>query len=99
MSEQTHRRISSYGRNRGRKLGAGRTRLEKELLPTLLLDTQRLDLSAYDAWQLEIGFGSGEHLAMQAALHPDIGFIGCEPYITAATKLLVDIEKKQLDLS
>jgi tRNA (guanine-N7-)-methyltransferase len=33
-----------------------------------------------DLW-LEIGFGYGEHLTHQAALHPDVGFIGIEPFI------------------
>lgn len=90
------RRISSYGRNRGRKLGEVRGRLEQELLPQLLLDASKPDLSAFEHWQLEIGFGSGEHLAMQAAKHPHMGFIGCEPYITAATILLRQIEEQNL---
>lgn len=111
------RRISSYGRNRGRKLGPHRSRLENELLPKLLLDpsffnketSRPISLELFPICeqagehagekqvQLEIGFGSGEHLAMQAERYPNIGFIGCEPYITAATKLLSDIEQKQLD--
>lgn len=37
---------------------------------------------------LEIGFGSGEHLAAQAAAHPDVGFIGCEPYVNGIAGLL-----------
>jgi len=37
---------------------------------------------------LEIGFGAGEHLAHQAALHPDVGIIGCEPYINGVASLL-----------
>ena len=30
---------------------------------------------------LEIGFGGGEHLLHQAKLNPDIGILGCEPYL------------------
>ncbi|MDE3036889.1 MAG: tRNA (guanosine(46)-N7)-methyltransferase TrmB [Pseudomonadota bacterium] len=37
---------------------------------------------------LEIGFGGGEHLAHQAALHPDAGIIGCEPFINGIAALL-----------
>ena len=37
---------------------------------------------------LEIGFGGGEHLVHQAALNPDIGLIGCEPYINGVAMLL-----------
>lgn len=34
---------------------------------------------------LEIGFGNGEHLIGQAARHPGIGFIGCEPFINGVS--------------
>ncbi|MDG2284742.1 MAG: tRNA (guanosine(46)-N7)-methyltransferase TrmB [Alphaproteobacteria bacterium] len=37
---------------------------------------------------MEIGFGAGEHLAWQAEQNPDIGFIGCEPYINGVASLL-----------
>ena len=37
---------------------------------------------------LEIGFGGGEHLAAMAAVHPEIGFIGCEPYLNGVAMLL-----------
>jgi tRNA (guanine-N7-)-methyltransferase len=40
-----------------------------------------------DIW-MEIGFGAGEHLAWQAEQNPDIGFIGCEPYINGVASLL-----------
>ncbi|KPP89556.1 MAG: tRNA (guanine-N(7)-)-methyltransferase TrmB [Rhodobacteraceae bacterium HLUCCA08] len=42
---------------------------------------------------LEIGFGGGEHLVHQAALNPDIGIIGCEPYINGVAMLLGKIRK------
>lgn len=45
---------------------------------------------------LEVGFGGGEHLAAQAAAHPDIGFIGCEPYINGLAKMLASIEDQAL---
>jgi tRNA (guanine-N7-)-methyltransferase len=37
---------------------------------------------------LEIGFGAGEHLAAQAAAHPDLGFVGVEIFETGVAKLL-----------
>lgn len=37
---------------------------------------------------MEIGFGAGEHLEAQARAHPEIGFIGCEPYINGVASLL-----------
>jgi len=37
---------------------------------------------------LEIGFGGGEHLVHQCTLNPDVGFIGCEPFINGVAMLL-----------
>ena len=37
---------------------------------------------------LEIGFGGGEHLVHQAAAHPEVGLIGCEPFINGVAMLL-----------
>ncbi len=45
-----------------------------------------------DIW-LEIGFGGGEHLVHMAARYPDIGLIGCEPYINGVAMLLGKIRK------
>lgn len=88
-----------YGRRAGRKLRAGRRRLMERMLPCLRLDPDDglEDLrglfpeAVRDVW-MEIGFGAGEHLAGQAARHPHIGFIGCEPYVNGVAALLSDIE-------
>ena len=37
---------------------------------------------------LEIGFGGGEHMVHMAATYPDIGIIGCEPFINGVAMLL-----------
>jgi len=37
---------------------------------------------------LEIGFGGGEHLVHMAALYPEIGIIGCEPFVNGVAMLL-----------
>jgi|TARA_R110002096_G_scaffold436105_1_gene668103 tRNA (guanine-N7-)-methyltransferase len=37
---------------------------------------------------MEIGFGKGEHLVAQAKANPDIGFIGCEPFINGVSGLV-----------
>lgn len=39
-------------------------------------------------YRLEVGFGNGEHLVAQAAAHPEIGFIGCEPFINGVSMCL-----------
>ena len=50
-----------------------------------------IDLKQYfgdrEIW-LEIGFGGGEHLVHQAVQNPEVGIIGCEPYINGVAMLL-----------
>jgi tRNA (guanine-N7-)-methyltransferase len=48
-----------------------------------------------DIW-LEIGFGGGEHLLWQARRHPDVGFIGCEPFEDGVVKVLTAIHDGKL---
>ena len=60
-------------------------------------DRTPLDLAAlFDGkpvW-LEIGFGGGEHLVHQAATHPEVGLVGCEPYINGVAMLLGKIRRE-----
>lgn len=37
---------------------------------------------------LEIGFGGGEHMVAMAARYPEVGIIGCEPFINGVAMLL-----------
>ena len=48
-----------------------------------------------EVW-LEIGFGGGEHLAWQAAHHPDIGIIGAEVFEMGVIQLATRIEVDEL---
>ena len=62
--------------------------------PGSLLDPRRLFAAPPpDVW-LEIGFGAGEHLLAQARRHPDVGFIGCEPYVNGVAALLPAIAEE-----
>ena len=66
------------------------------LLPRLEADLEafrqgRLFSPGRELW-LEIGFGGGEHLLARAAANPDIGFIGCEPFVNGVAKLLTGVE-------
>jgi tRNA (guanine-N7-)-methyltransferase len=45
---------------------------------------------------LEIGFGGGEHLAAQAVKNPDVGFIGCEPFVNGVAGLLDHIDAQDI---
>lgn len=42
---------------------------------------------------LEIGFGGGEHLVAQAAAHPNVRFIGVEPFLNGVASCLRHIEE------
>ena len=93
-----------YGRRQGHRLRPGRQRQLAERLPDLqiaLPETGRLDPAGVfpgrkRLW-LEIGFGGGEHLAAQAAAHPEVGLIGCEPYLAGVARLLAIAESERLD--
>ena len=81
----------------------GRKRLINELLPVIQIEPGEGPLHPKDLFKenpdqnwLEIGFGGGEHLAAQAAKHPEVGFIGCEPFINGVACLLNEVEAKNL---
>ncbi len=63
-------------------------------------DRVPLDLKALfgrrPVW-LEVGFGGGEHMVHQAAQNPDVGIIGCEPYINGVAMLLGKIREAGVD--
>ncbi len=42
---------------------------------------------------LEVGFGGGEHMVHQAVENPQVGIIGCEPYINGVAMLLGKIRR------
>ncbi|WP_412555590.1 tRNA (guanosine(46)-N7)-methyltransferase TrmB [Shimia sp. MIT1388] len=59
-------------------------------------ERENLDLEALfggkEVW-LEVGFGGGEHMVHQAVQNPDVGIIGCEPYINGVAMLLGKIRE------
>lgn len=75
-----------------------------ELLPRMATpdpEAGPIDLAALfpgkDDFELEVGFGGGEHLAWQAARAPSTGFIGAEPFLNGVAKLLAHIDAENLD--
>ena len=85
-----------YGRRAGHKLRQGQAELVETMLHALAVPEGPLDAPAIfgDAkdhqrpLELEIGFGGGEHLAAQAEMRPDTGFIGCEPFLNGVVGAL-----------
>ena len=90
-----------YGRRHGKKLKPSQRRWLEERLPLVRLagvapeeNPERTPLApaaifgdARPIW-LEIGFGAGEHLAAQAATHPEAGLVGCEPFVNGVAAAL-----------
>jgi tRNA (guanine-N7-)-methyltransferase len=94
-----------YGRAKGHTLRKGQQALVDTLLPTVAVPDGPLDACVLfgDAegrerpLQFEIGFGAGEHLAGQAALHPSHGLIGCEPFLNGVVGALLHIRDEGLN--
>ncbi len=93
-----------HGRRRGKKLRPRQAGLLAEFLPRLAipdndlaLDPRELFGKPVEVVWLEIGFGGGEHLVHMAALHPEFGFLGCEPFINGVAKAVSRIADQQLD--
>ena len=90
-----------YGRSSGHKLRKGQAELVETLLPAIAVPEDG-EVSAERLFgdtrplHLEIGFGSGEHLAYRAALLPDHGFIGCEPFLNGVAAALGHIRDRCL---
>jgi tRNA (guanine-N7-)-methyltransferase len=90
-----------YGRSSGHKLRAAQQDLIERLLPALSVpehgEVTAAGLFGEDRpLHLEIGFGSGEHLAYRADLLPDHGFIGAEPFLNGVATALTHIRDKHL---
>jgi tRNA (guanine-N7-)-methyltransferase len=91
-----------FGRRKAKKLRAGQADLFGTLLPALTLptalpaDLTQLFPEPVRAVRLEIGFGGGEHLLHAAISEPELGFIGCEPFVNGMAKLLAAVSRAQL---
>lgn len=103
VPEEFHRKLHSYGRRKGKTLRTHHRSLMDQALPQLEIEPGSLGDDAFapfgktfDGLWLEVGFGGGEHLAADAQRHPDIAFIGCEPFLNGVAKLLALIEENKL---
>ena len=94
-----------YGRRHGKTLNDNQRAYLDEDLATLSLgnvtwndnpERRPIDIATLfggrDIW-LEVGFGSGEHIVHQAVRHPEVGLIGCEPFINGVATLLGKIRR------
>jgi tRNA (guanine-N7-)-methyltransferase len=92
--------LRTYGRLKSRSLKPRQARLMDELLPKLAVpaapfDPRSLMPRAAEAW-LEAGFGAGEHLAAQAARHPEALILGAEPFVNGLGACLAHLDDAKL---
>ena len=94
----------SFSRRVGRKLRPAQKNLLTEFLPTITFEDDQTSINLQElfndditSYELEIGFGSGEHMVARAMDDVQIGCIGCEPYLNGVAKALslIKIENVQ----
>lgn len=61
------------------------------------LDYENLFSHNPEKFWLEIGFGKGEHLSVQAKNNPNVGIIGCEPFINGVSGLIDHMDREKLE--
>ena len=96
-----HGPLRTYGRIKSRPIKPRQAALLESLLPRLRVpaeafDPHSLKPDAKAVW-VEIGFGGGEHLAAQAAAHPDALLIGAEPFQNGMASALRHIDEQHLE--
>lgn len=91
-----------FGRRKGKPLREGQNAVIAGVLPRLRLpegeigELKGLFPTPVEAVRLEIGFGGGEHLLARMRESPQIGFIGCEPFVNGMAKFLAIVEREKL---
>lgn len=90
-----------FGRRSGKKLHGGQQAVFDATLPGLEITlTGKLDprelFPAAEKIIVEIGYGGGEHLALEAGRNPATGYIGCEVFTGGIGKMVQSIAAQDL---
>ncbi len=99
-----------FGRQKGKKIRDEQQNLMKVLLPKLQIPgiepaladaVQPINMATlfnqpHTEIHLEIGFGGSEHLIHRALEHPEIGFIGIEPFVNGVAKAVAEIARQNI---
>jgi tRNA (guanine-N7-)-methyltransferase len=99
MSDELMR---SFGRVQGRKLGQEQQWFIDNILPKFSInveeniDLQKIFDGKYKEFCIEVGFGKGEHLVGYAKNNPQIGVVGCEPFINGVARCLKYIHDEKV---
>lgn len=83
--------MRTFGRIKSRPIKPRQAALLETLLPKIAFDPA--EPLTGETW-LEIGFGGGEHLAEQAARHPEVRIIGAEPFVNGVASALRHIDER-----
>lgn len=92
-----------FGRRSGKRLHSGQDQLFRDLLPQIriTLDDAPLDprtlFPQATGHIVEIGYGGGEHLALEASRAPQTGFIGCEVFSGGIAKMVQQVDEQGLE--
>ena len=100
MSQYIQQFIPSFAHRIMRPLKSVQKDLILQSLPKFQIgpDSDFIKLfQGYDKIAIEIGFGDGKYLLTQAQSNPHTLYIGCEPYLNGAVKVLSAIEHKHID--
>lgn len=96
------RTLKSFGRTKGRPLTNRQSQLVADNIDRLRIgileqgfDPIVLMPDAREVW-VEIGFGGAEHLIEQAKRHPDVLFIGAEPFLDGVAKAITEIHDQNI---
>jgi len=88
-----------YGRRKGRRISSKNLKLLEDASYKFYLQEEqicKLALHEFNKNILEIGFGNGDNLVNMSLNKPNDLFIGCDAYINGCTKLLKQIENKNI---
>lgn len=104
MSPNSNADLLFYGRRKGKKLHVGRLDALESVLPEIrialptegLVDPHHFFSFPVSDIHFEIGFGNGENLLHQAMNNPEIGFIGCEPFVNGVATLCKHIRDNKV---
>ena len=97
----THR---FFGRRFGRPLSNARRELISNVLPEMEITCKaaasinKIFDPSIKKLCLEIGFGAGEHLADMVVKRPEVGFIGCEPFVNGVAALLARTQSRNIQV-
>jgi len=104
MTDAQDRKPCFYGRRKGKPIRAGRMAAYNALMPAVGITLDDIagdgpvdprgfvETPVEDVW-MEIGFGDGKQLLHQARENPDVGFIGCEPFVNGVATLCRDMQE------